>query len=97
LVLVAVTGAAAGDGLTELFGLKRSENVFFSGEGDGVAVGETLAVVFALRVRFPTGEGDAAVAAAGETLLVGEAVAATSAFLCDRRLAGDGDAVGEGD
>jgi hypothetical protein len=66
---------------------------FSVGEGDAsVAVpAEGAPVVFALRVRFSAGEGDASLAAAGE------AVALASAFLCALCLAGDADAVGDGD
>ena len=53
MVLVEVSAAGAeGEGLTELFGLKSSESVFFAGDGEGVTVGETAgkaaAVVFVL-------------------------------------------------
>ena len=74
---------AAGDGLTELLGLKKSASVFVAGDGDGVTVGATAAVVFPLRACFAAGEGDAAVAAAGEALLVaaGAAALVASAFL----------------
>ena len=87
--LMVVAAAPEGDGLTELLGLKKSASVFFAGDGDGVTVGATAAVVFPLRACFPAGEGDAAVAAAGE----GE-VAATAVFfvLRVRFSAGEGDA-----
>jgi hypothetical protein len=68
-----VAAAGEGDGLTELLGLKKSASVFFAGDGDGVTVGATAAVVFPLRARFSAGEGDVAVAAAGEALLVASA------------------------
>jgi hypothetical protein len=85
-------GAAAGAaGLSELFGLKKSASVFFTGEGDGVIVGEAAAEALALRLCFSAGEGDASVPAAGEALAV------ASAFLCDLCLAGDADASGDGD
>ena len=81
--LTVVAGAAEGDGLTELLGLKKSASVLLAGDGDGITVGETAAVVFPLRACFSAGEGDAAVAAAGEALLVaaGAAVLVASAFL----------------
>jgi hypothetical protein len=85
-------GAAVGEAAAVPFVLRPRFSV---GEGAAsVAVpaeGEVAAVVFVLRVRFSVGEGDASLAAAGE------AVALASAFLCDRCLPGDGDAVGEGD
>lgn len=83
--LVVVAGAAEGDVLTELVGLKKSARVFFAGDGDGVTAGETAAVVFALRVRLAAGEGDAAASAAGEAALV------ATAFLWERCFAGEGD------
>jgi len=64
--LVVVAGAAEGDALTEPVGLKKSASVFFAGDGDGVTVGKTAAVVFPLRPCFSAGEGDASIAAAGE-------------------------------
>src|SRR5207248_503863 len=102
VALVAASGAVrvAGAGLAaagladaEVFGLKKSASVFFAGDGDGVTVGATAAVVFLLRACFSAGEGDAAVAAAGEGEVAAAAVA--SAFLCARRFAGDGDAAGD--
>jgi len=122
--VVSAAGAADADGLTEVFGLKKSASVFFAGEGDGVTVGEAagialvlrpcfsrgegdvsasvagegdVAAVFALWLRFSAGEGDASVSAAGEALPAGEAVLPASDFLCVLCLAGDGDAVGDGD
>ena len=84
-----VAAAGAGDGLTELLGLKKSASVFFAGDGDGVTVAETAAVVFPLRACFAAGEGDAAVAAAGE----GEVAAAAVFFVLRVRFsAGEGDA-----
>ena len=41
--------AAAGLADAEVFGLKKSASVFFAGDGDGVTVGATAAVVFLLR------------------------------------------------
>ena len=81
--LTVVAGAAEGDGLTELLGLKKSASVLLAGDGDGITVGETAAVVFPLRACFSAGEGDAAVAAAAEALLVtaGAAVLVALAFL----------------
>jgi hypothetical protein len=67
VLAVLATGAAAGDGLTELFGLKKSASVF-AGEGEGV--GETAAVVFALRACFSAGDADAAAAGDGEVAAV---------------------------
>jgi hypothetical protein len=85
-------GTAVGEAAAVPFVLRPC---FSAGEGDASlavpAEGEVAAVVFALRVRFSAGEGDASVPAAGEALLV------ASAFLCDLCLAGDDDAVGEGD
>jgi hypothetical protein len=85
-------GATVGEAAAVPFVLRPCFSV---GEGDASAAvpaeGEVAAVVFALCVRFSAGEGDASLAAAGE------AVALASAFLCDRCLPGDGDAVGEGD
>lgn len=93
----AVGAAAAGDGLTELFGLKKSASVFFAGEGDGVTDAAAAAVFF-LRPCFSAGEADGAAAAAGAALLVaaGEAVVAASAFLWDLCLAGEGEAEAAG-
>ena len=65
--------AAAGLADAEVFGLKKSASVFFAGDGDGVTVGATAAVVFLLRACFSAGEGDAAVAAAGEGEVAGAA------------------------
>ena len=82
VALVAASGAVrvAGAGLAaagladaEVFGLKKSASVFFAGAGDGVTVGATAAVVFLLRACFSAGEGDAAVAAAGEGEVAGAA------------------------
>jgi hypothetical protein len=85
-------GATVGEAAAVPFVLRPCFSV---GEGDASVVvaaeGEVAAAVFVLRVRFSVGEGDASLAAAGE------AVAPASAFLCDLCLAGDGDAVGEGD
>ena len=85
--LAVVAGAAEGDGLTELFGLKKSARVFFVGDGDGVPVGETAAVFFPLRACFSAGEGDASVTA-GE----GELSAVVFFVLRVRFSAGEGDA-----
>ena len=82
----------AAAGLGEFFGLKKSANVFFAGEADGLAIAAGEGDIFALRLRLAAGEGDASsVAAAGEALVV------ASVFLCDLCLAGDADASGEGD
>jgi hypothetical protein len=94
LALFAEAGfAAAGLADAEVFGLNKSASVFFAGDGDGVTVGATAAVVFLLRACFSAGEGDAAVAAAGEGEVAAAAVA--SAFLCARCFAGEGDAAGD--
>jgi hypothetical protein len=86
--LVVVAGAAEGEAPTELFGLKKSARVFFVGDDEGVAVGETAAVPFALRPCFVAAEGDASVVAAGEG-----AVAAVVFFVLRVRFsAGEGDA-----
>ena len=85
--------AAAGLADAEVFGLNKSASVFFAGDGDGVTVGATAAVVFLLRACFSAGEGDAAVAAAGEGEVAAAAVA--SAFLCVRCFVGEGDAAGD--
>jgi hypothetical protein len=85
--VAAVTGAAEGDGLIELLGLKKSARVFFAGDGDGVTVGETAAVLFPLRACFSAGEGDASVTA-GE----GELSAVVFLVLRVRFSAGEGDA-----
>ena len=61
-----MVAAVAGAGVGELFGLKKSDSVFFSGEADGLTAGEAAAVAFVLRACFPVGEGEASVAAAGE-------------------------------
>ena len=74
--------------------MKKSASVFFAGDGDGVTVGATAAVVFLLRACFSAGEGDAAVAAAGEGEVAAAAVVA-SAFLCARCFAGEGDSAGD--
>jgi len=58
-----VVAAAAGAGVGELFGLKKSDSVFFSGEADGLTAGEAAAFVFVLRACFSAGEGDASAAA----------------------------------
>ena len=70
--LVVVAGAAEGDVLTELVGLKKSAKVFFAGDGDGVTAGETAAVVFALRARFGLGDAAGDSAAAGEAAVSAE-------------------------
>ena len=97
LLEVAVVAAAAGEGLTELFGLKKSARVFLAGEGEttGEAEAAAVAAVFFFRVVFAAGDA----AAAGEALLAaaGEALAVASAFLWERCLAGEGEAAGEGD
>jgi hypothetical protein len=94
LTLFAEAGfAAAGLADADVFGLNKSASVFFAGDGDGVTVGATAAVVFLLRACFSAGEGDAAVAAAGEGEVAAAAVA--SAFLCARCFAGEGDSAGE--
>jgi hypothetical protein len=95
--VAAVAGAAEGDALTELLGLKKSASVFFAGDGDGVTVGETAAVFFSLRARFALGETEGDSALEGDAASsAGKAVAA--AFLDTRCfLAGEGDSVGEGD
>jgi hypothetical protein len=106
--LVAVAGAAEGDALTELFGLKKSASVFFAGDGDGVTAGETAAVVFPLRACFALGEGDSAVerdaaSSAGEAdaagLATGLAAVSAFAFLRPRFALGEaeGDSGIEGD
>jgi hypothetical protein len=89
LVLVeeVVAGAVEDEGLAEVFGLKKSESVFFAGEGDGATVGETAAAPFALRPRFSVGEADDSVAAPAE----GD-VAAVVFVLRVRFSAGEGDA-----
>ena len=66
-----------------VFGLNKSASVFFAGAGDGLTAA-TAAVV--LRPRFPAGESDAFVAAAGEA----EVAAVVLAF-------GLGFSAGEGD
>ena len=79
-VLLEVLVVAAGDGLVEFFGLKKSASVFFfSGEPAGLAAGEALAVDLGFFACFWTGEGDAAALAAGEA--AGDSVAAVSDFL----------------
>lgn len=88
---VVVVAAAAVAGVGELFGLKKSPSVFFSGEGDGLTAGEAEAVVLILRVVFEAGSSSGCVAAAGETAAAGEASAVAAAFLRDF-FAGDGDA-----
>jgi hypothetical protein len=105
LVFVLPAGGLAGEGegFAEVFGLKK-EVLLWTGvddaEGDGEGAGDEVvaAGVFFL-CFFSAGAGEAA--AAGEAALVaaGEALAATSAFLCDLCLAGEGDgeAVGVGD
>ena len=94
LTLFAEAGfAAAGLADADVFGLNKSASVFFAGDGDGVTVGATAAVVFLLRACFSAGEGDAAVAAAGEGEVAAAAVA--SAFLCVRCFAGEGGAAGD--
>ena len=87
---------AAGDGLTELFGLKMSASVFFSGEGDGLTAGEAEVVVFILRVVFEAGSSGGCVVAAGETVAAGEASVVAAAFAPFLRdfFAGEGDASG---
>jgi hypothetical protein len=85
-------GATVGEAAAVPFVLRPCFSV---GEGDASVVvaaeGEVAAAVFVLCVRFSVGEGDASLAAAGD------AVALASVFLCDLCLAGEGDAVGEGD
>lgn len=87
-VLAAGAGAAL-EGLAEVFGLNKSASVFFAGVGDGLTA--DAAAAFVLRPRFPAGEGDASVAAAGEA----EVAASLAAFfLCARCV---GDSAGDGD
>ena len=93
--LVVVAGAAEGEAPTELLGLKKSARVFFAGDGDGVTVGETAAVVLPFRVRFALDEavGDSAIEG-DAAFSAGEAVAA--AFLDTRCFfANEGDSVGD--
>jgi len=70
--VVVVAGAAEAEGLAELFGLKKSANVFFAGEADGLAADAGEAAAFALRPCFAAGEGEASVvvSAAGEVAAV---------------------------
>jgi len=83
-VLVAA-GATVAAGLAEVFGLKKSANVFFAGEGDGLTVAEAV-VAFVFRPPLAAGEAVTA-APAGD----GEASAAVFAFrLC--LAAGEGEA-----
>jgi len=84
--LVIVGGAAEGDVLAELFGLKKSATVFFAGDGDGVTIGEAAAAAFSLRACFAAGEGEASVVAAGE------AEASATAFFSLRARFGLGEA-----
>jgi len=88
---VVVVAAAAVAGVGELFGLKKSPSVFFSGEGDGLTAGEAEAVVFILRVVFEAGSIGGWVVAAAEAVAAGEASVAAAAFLRDF-FAGEGDA-----
>ena len=92
--LLVVAGAAEGDALTELFGLKKSPRVFFAGDGDGVTIGEAAFAAFSLRARFSAAGGEDSVAAAGEG-----AVAATPFSLRARFGLGEacGDSAVEGD
>jgi len=53
-----VVAAAAGAGVGELFGLKKSDSVFFSGEADGLTASEAAAFVFVLRACFSATDGD---------------------------------------
>ena len=93
-VLVPVTGAAEGDALTELLGLKKSPSLNL-GEAVGVADGLGVASIFAF-LRGPLALGDAV----GDSAVVGEAAvsagdAVSSAILCWRCFfAGEGDSAG---
>ena len=93
--MAAVAGAPEGDALTELLGLKKPARVFFAGDGDGVTVGETAAVVLPLRARLALGEAEGDSAIEGDTTSwASEAVAA--AFLDTRCFfAGKGDTLGD--
>ena len=86
-VLVEVLAVAAGDGLVEVFGLKRSASVFFfSGEAAGLAAGEALAVDLGFFACFWAGEGDAAAS------VVDDGEVAAVAFVLWLRLVAAGDA-----
>ena len=78
-----VAGAAAGDALTELFGLNKLPSLNLPGDADavGLVAGFTAASVFAfLRVRFAFADAAGDSAVAGDAAVsAGEAVA--SAFL----------------
>ncbi len=93
----AVAGAAEGDALTELVGLKKSARVFFDGDGDGVTAGEMAAVVLPLRTCFSAGEGDVTASGAGE----GEVAEVVFALRMRLATTGEGDAAasaaGEGE
>jgi len=86
-VLVEVLAGAAGDGLVEVFGLKKSASVFFfSGEPAGLAAGEALAVDLGFFPCFSAGEGDAAAS------VVDDGEVAAVAFALWLRLVAAGDA-----
>ena len=81
-----VTGAAAGEVLTEDFGLKKSLSVDFRGDAEGLAAAGLAAalVICFFRVRF----------ASGETAGLADVVAAASACFFRARF-GLGDAAGD--
>jgi hypothetical protein len=96
--VLAATGAATGEVLAEVFGLKKSPNVNLPGEAEGLATGLAATSGFALfRARFGLGD------AAGDSAVEGDAACsadegAASAFLCVRCFfAGEGDSFGAAD
>jgi len=94
-VLAAGAGfAAAGLADAEVFGLNKSPSMNLAGAADAAGVAAALAAVSVLaflRVRFSAGEAEVAAVLSA----AGEAAAVASAFLCERRFPGEGDAAGD--
>jgi hypothetical protein len=89
--LAAAGLAAAGAADADVFGLKKlpSENLLGDAEGTGLAATSVFAF---LRLRFSAGDAEAT---AVLSAAAGEAAVVASAFLCERRFPGDGDASGD--
>jgi hypothetical protein len=74
--------------------LNKSPSVNLAGDADAAGLAAPLAAVSILaflRVRFSAGEAEAAAVLSA----AGDVAAVASAFLCERRFPGDGDAAGD--
>jgi hypothetical protein len=96
--VLAATGAATGEVLAEVFGLKKSPNVNLPGEAEGLATGLAATSGFALfRARFGLGD------AAGDSAVEGDAACSADEaplrLFCasDVFFAGEGDSFGAAD